>query len=311
MPLSIDTPARLRVGVVGFGAIGRYLVKALLTDVKVQSRLELGWVWNRTASKILEATTEAEGFSVPAAAVANVTELTEEFLSTPSNAVDIIVEVSHPMMYATHGLLFLKYSSLFVGSPTALADAELLQQLKQYAETNPAGHAMYVPSGALWGADDILKMGSRGAITSTTITMTKPCDSMRLDDSTETGRRLNAFQSSGEDGDCLLYEGPVGPLCPVAPNNVNTMACLAIASGLGFERTIGRLVASKKIAAHIIDIDVTGQSLPGREGDPFRVSTRRYNPCDPKAVTASATYGSFLSSLLRTNPPRGPGLHFC
>ena len=38
----------------------------------------------------------------------------------------------------------------------------------------------------------------------------------------------------------VLYEGPVRDLCPLAPNNVNTMATLAL-FGIGFDRTVGRL----------------------------------------------------------------------
>ena len=41
-----------------------------------------------------------------------------------------------------------------------------------------------------------------------------------------------------------LYHGPVRALCPLAPNNVNTMAAAAVAAtGLGFDGTLGRLVA--------------------------------------------------------------------
>ena len=43
-----------------------------------------------------------------------------------------------------------------------------------------------------------------------------------------------------------LYRGPVRELCPLAPNNVNTMAAAAVAAtNLGFDRTIGHLVAGK------------------------------------------------------------------
>ena len=42
----------------------------------------------------------------------------------------------------------------------------------------------------------------------------------------------------------VLYDGPVRPLCSIAPNNVNTMAAAAIvASNLGLDKTIGRLVS--------------------------------------------------------------------
>ena len=49
-----------------------------------------------------------------------------------------------------------------------------------------------------------------------------------------------------KEGECVLYEGPVRALCPLAPNNVNTMACAAIAANtpeLGFDGVVGRLIA--------------------------------------------------------------------
>ena len=46
-----------------------------------------------------------------------------------------------------------------------------------------------------------------------------------------------------------MYEGPVRGLCPLAPNNVNTMACGALA-GLGLDRTTGVLVADASLNTH-------------------------------------------------------------
>jgi predicted dinucleotide-utilizing enzyme len=41
-----------------------------------------------------------------------------------------------------------------------------------------------------------------------------------------------------------LYDGPVRQLCPLAPNNVNTMAAAAVAAhNLGLDGTRARLVA--------------------------------------------------------------------
>ncbi len=41
--------------------------------------------------------------------------------------------------------------------------------------------------------------------------------------------------------------GPVRELCPLAPNNVNTMACAAIAAhNLGFDGVVGCLIADPK-----------------------------------------------------------------
>ena len=46
------------------------------------------------------------------------------------------------------------------------------------------------------------------------------------------------------DSKVTLYDGPVRPLCSLAPNNVNTMAAAAMAAhNLGLDKVVGRLVA--------------------------------------------------------------------
>ena len=53
-----------------------------------------------------------------------------------------------------------------------------------------------------------------------------------------------------------LYHGPVRQLCPLAPNNVNTMAAAAVAaSNLGFDKTLGRLVSDPTIPNwHFVEV---------------------------------------------------------
>lgn len=41
------TCSRLKVGVVGYGELGRYLTHAILKDPKASDLLELGFIWNR------------------------------------------------------------------------------------------------------------------------------------------------------------------------------------------------------------------------------------------------------------------------
>lgn len=70
-----------------------------------------------------------------------------------------------------------------------------------------------------------------------------------------------------------------------------------------------RFVAGKKLEAHVVEVEVEGQRKP-RPEDTFKVTTVRYNPAKPGAVTGNATYASFLSSLLLAHG-RGNGVHFC
>merc|ERR1719367_2234017 len=113
-----------------------------------------------------------------------------------------------------------------------------------------------------------------------------------------------------EDTAVELYHGPVRGLCPLAPNNVNTMAAAAVAaSNLGFDGTMGRLVSDPSIPNwHVVEVDVGGPEGPG--GNNFQVKTVRSNPAGVGAVTGSATYASFLSSLVGVGG-KGSGFHIC
>lgn len=50
-----------------------------------------------------------------------------------------------------------------VGSPTVFAD-EAVEKAMRDAADNATGCGLYVPSGALWGANDIQKMADRGSL---------------------------------------------------------------------------------------------------------------------------------------------------
>ena len=70
-------------------------------------------------------------------------------------------------------------------------------------------------------------------------------------------------------------------------------------------------ISSKNVSLpdwHIVEVDVFGpvNSL----GNQFSVKTVRSNPADPGAVTGSATYNSFLSSIMRAGG-KGQGIHLC
>lgn len=121
------------------------------------------------------------------------------------------------------------------------------------------------------------------------------------------------------EGRRVLYRGSVADLCPVAPNNVNTMAAAAMAAEtLGFAGVQGEIVSdtawvsvkmsmtplisgginrfltsafSRLSDYHVVEVEVTGP-------DGFSVHTVRRNPARLGAVTGSATYSSFWNSLL-------------
>ena len=142
------------------------------------------------------------------------------------------------LFFVQFGPLFVQTCDFMLGSPTALADPEIEDQLFKAAKVH---HGLYVPSGALWGGEDIRKMAERGTLKGVTVTMKKHPSSFKLNGD------LAQTNSKVKDQAVVLYEGPVRPLCSVAPNNVNTMAAAAIAAcNLGLDKVVGKLVSDPK-----------------------------------------------------------------
>lgn len=266
--------APIRVGIVGYGALGSYLYGRMLECPEI---FTIVWVYNRSPSKLSNLPP-----GLPLASL-------DTHFSRP---VDLIVEVAHPGITAEFGASFMAHAHVFLGSPTACANQSTFNVLKD----GSLKRALFVPSGALWGAADIAKMGRAGTLTRLSITMKKHPSSLLLEGG-EPKALLEEAESKGTQGETLLYSGPLRQLALVAPNNVNTMAAAAIASGsLGFDGVAAILICDPSLTAHVVEVEVEGS--PGADGQRFSCKTVRYNPAPPGAVTGSATYSSFFSSLL-------------
>ena len=286
-------PRRRRVGVVGFGQLGQFLVDRIVHDPAGRAAFELAFVWNRSADRV------ASSGLVPPSAVCR------DLADARAFAPDVIVEVCHPDVLRQYGAALLLVADLYMGSPTGFADPATEAALRAAAAAGP--HGLYVPTGALWGAGDIARMADRGTLRALCVTMKKHPASLKLEG--QLGEAVAALLAAGTPGESVLYRGPVRGLCPLAPNNVNTMAAAAIAGhSLGFDGTTAVLVSDPSLAAHVITVDVTGPPSP--DGGVFRVVTERVNPAPPGAVTGAATFVSFFSSLFAA-AGRGAGVHLC
>ena len=251
----------IRVGIVGFGALGKFLLEKMAS---MPERFKVVWIYNRTP--IDHALYRA---------------------SVTGDETDLVVEVAHPDVLTKLGLLGLG-CDVFVGSPTCFAS------LPGDRIEIPDNVACYVPVGALWGAQDIQKMQQSGTLGGLTVVMAKHPEHLKSVCG-EVRKHLDAYiADESQTGPVELYRGPVGPLCPQAPNNVNTLACGAIV-GLGFQETVGVLIANKELTGHhVVTVQVRGKTG-------FEADTVRRNPAKLGAVTGSATFVSFWNSLLRAH----------
>lgn len=289
--------ARRRVGIVGFGAVGKYLADAVQNDPVASSALELAFV----CEPMSPGAVAASGLFEPAVCL-------EDLAGFRSKEADLIVEVAHASVSARYGPAFLEHADYMPASITAFVDDTVEKACREVAESPAQEHGLYIPSGALWGARDIQKMDERGSLRAVTVTMCKAPHHLKI--SGPVGEKMERLLASGATGEHVLYEGPIRGLAAHAPNNVNTMAAAALASPSigGFDGLTARLVMDTETEAHIVTVEVEGPAKPGAK--PFKQTTVRYNPAEVGAVTGDATYASFLSSMLEASG-KGSGVHFC
>lgn len=155
---------------------------------------------------------------------------------------DLIIEVSHPLVSLEYGEQFLKVADYLIGSPSVLANKSFEQKLLNCS--NAHGHKIFVPLGALWGGHDIRRMSNTGNLTALKITMTfNPTSLKGLE---EPLRTINYMAKAGSEAR-VLFEGSARELCPLAPNNTNTVSTAAIAGQLlGFDGTMATLISDPK-----------------------------------------------------------------
>uniref|UniRef100_A0A8V5GMX5 Aspartate dehydrogenase domain-containing protein n=1 Tax=Melopsittacus undulatus TaxID=13146 RepID=A0A8V5GMX5_MELUD len=268
-----EVPRCRRVGILGYGQLGQFLVEQLLTRGPSLG-LTLGFVWTRGGA--------LEGVP-PQLRLLDLKEL-------PHRDVELVVEVAHPCVATEYGEEILSHADFMLGSPTALSDPAMEQRLRGAAERG--GHTLYVPRGALWGCEDIERMDRAGNLAALTVTLTKAPQSLRA--AGWLRERAEAALASGTR--TVLYEGPLRPLCALAPSNVNAMAAAALAApSLGFDGVRACLVADPSAPdVHTLQLEALGTGPPGRA---LSISSTRRNPALPGAVTGTGTRDSFWSSL--------------
>ena len=165
---------------------------------------------------------------------------------------------------------------------------------------NDGGRGLYIPRGALPGLNEVLRMVAKGKLGAAEICMQKHPSSLKY------GRELNPPLSE-TTAERTIYDGPLRELCSLAPNNVNTMAVLALASQLGFDSVRARLVADPSLQHHITSVRLLGHDTGGPR---YSLDLIRKAPAGAGAVTSTATLTTFATSMLGARD-QGPGVHFC
>lgn len=215
--------AKPRIGVIGAGTIGRAIVEYL-----AQSGLaEVDYILVSDARK-------PRAFDIGGAL------LLDDSAAALARPVDLVVEAALAQNVKDMAPLALAHSDFMAFSCTALADP--VTEAAIQAACAASGRSFHVPHGAILGLDGIAD--GRDLIDSVTITTRKSGKSLGI-----------AEESAG-----MIFDGSTREICAAFPRNVNVHAAVALA-GIGFDRTVSRLVAVPGQAENLHRIEVTGQGF--------------------------------------------------
>jgi aspartate dehydrogenase len=239
----------MRVGLIGFGAIGRAIVE--LWERLPTDAFELAGACVRPAQ--LEV---ARGLLLPQTLVCdNVSAL---LAIRP----DCIIEAAGHRAVASHGEEILRAgSSLYLLSVGSLADKSLRAALVQAAKK--ARSHIIIPSGALAGFDGLRTMEC-ASLRSVKYTSAKPPKAWL---ETPAAKQYNLERLMQRT---ILFQGNASDAARLFPQNANLAAAVALA-GIGFERTVIELVADPHIngnvgtleaVSHSTELSVTVSSTP-------------------------------------------------
>lgn len=225
----------MKVGLIGYGAIGRTLADAIRG----------GDAGNATLVAVLDVF-EASPFSDKPDEPAYTTDInvflahdTELVIEAASQAV--LRESAVPVLSAGKHLM-----TMSVG---ALADIDFLEQMRALAVQH--GRRIYVPSGAIGGLD-ALSAAAIDQIDEVVLTTTKPpagLQGVALD------REIDLMALT--EPTCI-YEGPAVEAVKRFPKNVNVAAALSLA-GIGVHKTRVRVVVDPASTSNSHRVEVRGR----------------------------------------------------
>jgi aspartate dehydrogenase len=226
-----DEEATMRLGVIGYGAIGREVVSA----------------WRRGAlgpgvelAAVLVRSPRAGADDLPVSA-----DL-ERFLAA---GLDVVLECAGHQAVRDHGVRCLEAGAdLVLTSTGALVDEALRARLYAAAET--AGRRLVIASAGI-GALDILAAAAVGGLEHVTVTVRKD-PSAWYGTAAESSCDLGALAAP-----LTLFDGSVREGAARYPQNVNISAAAALA-GLGFDRTRLVIVVDPVLRRHVVEIAAEG-----------------------------------------------------
>ena len=216
----------MNIGVIGAGAIARFLLEKVNQSQHETLRITSVFVRDREKYQLLES---AFGVTV-------YTNL-EEFLGSE---IDLVVEAANIEAVKTLLPSVMKAKDVVVISVGALANEALLAEVSVLAAAYKT--AVHLPSGAIGGLDLLQNAHALGTVTSVSLTTRKPASSL-VEEAIDEAR--------------IVFEGKAVDAIRQFPKNMNVAIVLSLA-GIGIEKTRVCLVADPHIDKNLHHVEVIG-----------------------------------------------------
>jgi aspartate dehydrogenase len=227
-----------RVGLIGFGTIGRSIVD----------------LWHQLPSRAFTLT----GVSVRSNQIAQAratlppeTIVCSDIDQLLDTRPDYVIEAAGQGIVVSHGAQILRRGcSIYMLSVGSLAQDTLRGSLLDAA--NSGGSRILIPAGALAGFDGLLTLACDN-LRSVKYTSTKPCKAWQGTPASKT-HTLDLLTER-----TVIFRGNAGDAARLFPKNANLAAAVALA-GIGFERTQVELIADPNVSANVGTVEAVSRS---------------------------------------------------
>jgi aspartate dehydrogenase len=257
-----------RVGLIGFGAIGRSIARLWVT-LPAHSFLLAG-----VCARSWQA-------SEPNPALPAGTQLCTDVEQLLALRPECVIEAASHKVIQAHGARILRSGcSIYLLSVGCLAAEDLRDPLLAAAKEGDS--QILVPAGALAGFDGLLALAGDG-LRFVKYTSRKPCEAWRGTVASE------AYDLDHLTRPTVIFRGSAGEAARLYPKNANLAAAVALA-GLGFDRTLVDLIADPDARGNIGSVEAVSRSST------LNLSVSSHASSNPKT---SANVGPSVISALR------------
>lgn len=218
----------MKLGLIGGGNIGKFLLQAINSDQLVDGAQFVG-LYTRNQERANEL---AEQYQV------RNYQTIDELLKSD---VDVIVEAATVEVVQAHAAAILTHGKdLVVSSVGAFSDNDYFLQLETICKQQ--GTSIHLPSGAVGGLDILKAAKAIGALEEVSLTTTKP---------------PHALNGVALDEKTILFDGTAFEAIKQFPKNINVAIILSLA-GLGSDETTVKIIADPQATKNSHEITASG-----------------------------------------------------